>query len=334
MRRKVRVPGTALATTAMVAVAVSGALSACTGGPSDDAPGDSSGGGDSTTTQAAAPGKYQSLPAACGLPSQDTLRSLLPGDDKQGSRAESEALAGKAGVTYDTDRRTSCTWKRDTGTASRHLSLDMERVASYSPATSDDGKAAELFEQQEKAAGITLPGSADDASPGDSASGKSDKSDKDSKSNKAGKGTGSAKDPGGSAQTQETGASQGAKDDGGAAASASPSSKATNVTGGTGGTDSSDKGGGSQADSTGGSGASTAPRVLDGLGDGAYLNDKLVTTDSGVHRDVTIVVRFSNVIMTITYAEWPTDSGPVPDSKALQSKAQSLAGELADRFSE
>ncbi|GHG75779.1 hypothetical protein [Streptomyces griseocarneus] len=71
-----------------------------------------------------------------------------------------------------------------------------------------------------------------------------------------------------------------------------------------------------------------APRVLDDLGDDAFVNDVLATTSSGVHRDVTVVFRSSNVLVTIAYDQWTTDKQHVPTSQDLQGKAQGLAREL------
>ncbi|MFI9203788.1 hypothetical protein [Streptomyces sp. NPDC053048] len=71
-----------------------------------------------------------------------------------------------------------------------------------------------------------------------------------------------------------------------------------------------------------------APRVLDDLGDDAFVNDVLATTGSGVHRDVTVVFRSSNVLVTIAYDQWTTDKQHVPSSQDLQGKAQGLAREL------
>ncbi len=74
--------------------------------------------------------------------------------------------------------------------------------------------------------------------------------------------------------------------------------------------------------------------MLDDLGDAAFLNDKLITADSGVHRDVTVVFRTSNVIVTIGYDQWSTDKSMLPESQELQDRARSLAGELVERFNE
>ncbi|MEU4212793.1 hypothetical protein AB0F13_22825 [Streptomyces sp. NPDC026206] len=71
-----------------------------------------------------------------------------------------------------------------------------------------------------------------------------------------------------------------------------------------------------------------APRVLDDLGDDAFVNDKLATTGTGVHRDVTVVFRSSNVLVTIAYDQWTTDKQQVPSSQDLQGKAHGLAREL------
>ncbi len=53
-----------------------------------------------------------------------------------------------------------------------------------------------------------------------------------------------------------------------------------------------------------------------------------------MHRDVTIVFRSSNVIVTLSYDQWSADKTTLPDSRDLQEKAQALAQELADRFNE
>ncbi|MCZ0971310.1 hypothetical protein O1L55_07050 [Streptomyces albulus] len=53
-----------------------------------------------------------------------------------------------------------------------------------------------------------------------------------------------------------------------------------------------------------------------------------------MHRDITVVFRTSNVIVTLTYDQWSTDKTQLPESQELQDKARSLAGELADSLSE
>ncbi|MEU4134378.1 DUF3558 domain-containing protein [Streptomyces wuyuanensis] len=88
------------------------------------------------------------------------------------------------------------------------------------------------------------------------------------------------------------------------------------------------------------SGSATAPeglepRVLDGLGDAAFLDDVLTRAGSTAqHRTVSVVFRTSNVIVTVDYGEQPARVTEIPDSKELQEKAQGLARKLAERFND
>ncbi|MFI9049580.1 hypothetical protein [Streptomyces sp. NPDC053427] len=289
--RKSFAPGAVLVTAAALAVGLTGCTAGSTtdGGAADDKGGDTS-----TSSQAVEPGRYQTLPEACRLPARSTVRGLLPGDDQQLSREDAEKIyAGQADVTYDTDRRVGCRWKRETTEGTRHLALDIVRVVSYDPAVGDDDRAQEIYAGKELAAEIPSDGSATPtrppSTPKSTPEAKTAKGGKDAKGGTGGKG-GTGKPSGGPA---------------------SPSAEAS--------TD---------------PGSSTAPRVLAGLGDAAFLNDKLATADSGVHRDITVVFRTSNVIVTITYDQWSTDKANLPESQELQDKARSLAGELADRLSE
>lgn len=73
------------------------------------------------------------------------------------------------------------------------------------------------------------------------------------------------------------------------------------------------------------------PRLLEDLGDEAFLDDELNSSGSTAkQRTVTVAFRTSNVIVTIEYAEQPVTVGAVPDSKELQDRARKLAMELAD----
>ncbi|MER7480621.1 DUF3558 domain-containing protein [Streptomyces sp. NPDC126510] len=73
------------------------------------------------------------------------------------------------------------------------------------------------------------------------------------------------------------------------------------------------------------------PRVLEDLGDEAFLDDGLNSSGSTAkQRTVTVAFRTSNVIVTIEYAEQPATVGVVPDSKEMQDRAQKLASQLAD----
>lgn len=77
------------------------------------------------------------------------------------------------------------------------------------------------------------------------------------------------------------------------------------------------------------------PRLLDGLGDAAFLDDALTRAGSTAqHRTVSVVFRTSNVIVTVRYTEQPARVTEVPDSKELQEKAQALARNLSETLSE
>ncbi|MGW6734563.1 DUF3558 domain-containing protein [Streptomyces sp. NPDC055013] len=81
--------------------------------------------------------------------------------------------------------------------------------------------------------------------------------------------------------------------------------------------------------------AALQPRVLDDLGDEAFLDDKLSSSGSTAQqRKVTVAFRTSNVIVTIEYEEQPATVGTVPDSEEMQDRAQKLAAQLADELAE
>ncbi|ARF56098.1 hypothetical protein [Streptomyces gilvosporeus] len=291
--RKSFVPGAAVVAAAALAVGLTG----CTAGSgSADGSADAKGGDATASSQSAEPGRYQTLPEACRLPARSTVRSLLPGDDQQLSQEDADKIyAGQPDVTYDTDRRVGCHWKRETTEGTRHLALDIVRVVSYDSSVSDDDRAQEIYSGKERAAEIPSDGSATPGSPTPSTKG----------SPEAKGATPDESTPKNKATSKAKGGKKGASD------TASPST-------------------GASASPDG----STAPRVLGGLGDAAFLNDKLATADSGVHRDVTVVFRTSNVIVTITYDQWSTDKTNLPQSQELQDKARSLADELAESLSE
>ncbi|MER5212366.1 DUF3558 domain-containing protein [Streptomyces sp. NPDC002838] len=77
------------------------------------------------------------------------------------------------------------------------------------------------------------------------------------------------------------------------------------------------------------------PRLLDDLGDEAFLDDALSSSGSTAQqRTVTVAFRTSNVIVTIEYVEQPVTVGVVPDSKEMQDKARKLASQLASTLSD
>ncbi|CAM5494992.1 hypothetical protein [Streptomyces abikoensis] len=274
---------------ALAAALLAAVLSACGGGAGADGGDDSKPGHAGSTAPAAQPGKYHSLPEPCGYVNRDTLRRLLPvTGEDEDGRDTAKLYKGQAAITYDTDRRVGCRWKLETPQGTRHLAVDFERVVSYQPGVSDEQRAEQLYGRQAAAAHIPVSS----ASP--SASGAS----------------GSAAASGGASP----GASSGPHPQGGAA-SGSPSPPASGT-------------GAPSASGSPAGGASLAPRVLDDLGDDAFIDDKLINSGSGVHRDINIVFRAANVIVTIAYDQWSVDKLHVPASEDLQGKAQALAREL------
>ena len=88
----------------------------------------------------------------------------------------------------------------------------------------------------------------------------------------------------------------------------------------------------SPAPNDGATAGDTTPRRVGGIGDAAYLNDALTTVDSAIHRDVTVVFRISNVLVTVEFSQWSTDKTVVPPSVNLQLGAFGLAQQLARSF--
>ncbi|MFB8773771.1 DUF3558 domain-containing protein [Streptomyces broussonetiae] len=76
------------------------------------------------------------------------------------------------------------------------------------------------------------------------------------------------------------------------------------------------------------------PRLLDGLGDEAFLDDELSRAGSTAQqRTVTVAFRTSNVIVTVAYEEQAAAVGVVPDSEEMQDRARKLASRLAGSLS-
>ena len=319
MRRRARTYATfrTYATHSVLALALAGALttlSACTG-PSGSDSDDAKPGDGSSSASAAPPGKYRTLPEPCGTVSVTQLKDMLPGAEAgdDGSDGESGSVdpspspfKGEATVTYDTDRRVGCRWKNATTLGTRHLNVDFERVVSYDPAVSDDEQAERLYDK--KASKAEIPVSAEGAS------GQSEAPDE-------GESSGGATPDG---KTSASGTSSGGgdtKDD--------SASRGTHKS-----SESSGEGEASEGEGSPSPEGKLAPRPLDGIGDTAFIDDKLNTEDSGLHRDVTLVFRTANVIATVRYDQWVTDKHRIPDSKELQDKAHDLAVQLSETFEE
>ncbi|MFJ6516297.1 DUF3558 domain-containing protein [Streptomyces sp. NPDC091406] len=274
----------------------------CSAGADSDANGADSKAGSPTVTPAP-PGKYLTLPAPCRAVPRTTLKDLLPGAAELPGDQQEKVFRGSAAVTYDTDRKVGCSWKADAPNSTRSLSIDLERVVSYDPAVSDDDRADTVYAKKEKAAGLSSSATPGPDAEKDTATGE-EKGEKGKKGEKQEKGAGKSEDPAGD-------------DD---ASSADPSSSS-----------SSEGAGGSS-----GSPEDALPsRVLDGLGDAAFLQDVPTRAGSTAQRHtVSVVFRTSNVVVTVRYAEQPALITQAPDSRELQEKAQALARKLAEALSE
>ncbi|GAA4030802.1 DUF3558 domain-containing protein [Streptomyces plumbiresistens] len=283
-----------------VAALLAALLAGCTGSSGDGGTTDDANPGQAGTASAAAqPGKYRVLPEPCGAVGRGTLDSLLPGIKQLTDEEQREnAYAGEATLTYDTDRKVGCRWKVESTDATDHLLVDFERVVSYDTTVSDDTEAQQLFGTKEEAADlpeVASPSAASDVETGET----------------GGTSTGSP------TATPTDAAS--------ASAPATPSSTASP----------SPSGSSSPSSTTSATPTDLQPRLLDDLGDEAFLDDALGSSGSTAQqRTVTVAFRTSNVIVTIEYAEQPTTIGVAPDSKEMQDKARKLAAQLAEALAE
>ncbi|MFD7551558.1 DUF3558 domain-containing protein [Streptomyces sp. NPDC059816] len=293
MQRKAYVPGVAVLLTAL--------LAGCTSGSeANGSAGDAKQGGPGASVPAAEPGRYRTLPEPCGALNRSTLDSLLPGikeiaDEEQ----RNKAYEGTATATYDTDRRVGCRWKAESVDATHHLLIDLDRVVSYDGEVSDEERAQEVYEAKRSDADIPEPARSSPDTPSNSGS------------------------PAGSTSPDASGT----PDDGTGSQPAASDDPTADTDTGTGGD--ADTGTGTDTDSA----DELLPRVLDDLGDAAFIDDAATSSGSAQHREVTVVFRTSNVIVTIGYEAQPTLAGEQPDSKDMQDRARNLAARLADRLS-
>ncbi|TXS50456.1 DUF3558 domain-containing protein [Streptomyces sp. uw30] len=295
MQRKAYVSG--------VAALLAALLAGCTGSSDSGGTADDSNPGDSGTAAAPAePGRYRVLPEPCGVVGEDTLDSLLPGiQEVTDADQQEKAYEGTPTLTYDTDRKVGCRWKVESADATDHLTVDFERVVSYDTAVSDDSEAEQLFATRQEAADLPEPTSSDGDTEGAEGSATTDPS------------TGPSTGPGGSP-------------------SGSPSSSASNSASPSVSSSTSPS---ASASTDGAASAELQPRVLDDVGDEAFLDDELASSGSTAQqRTVTVAFRTSNVIVTIEYEEQPATVGTVPDSEEMQDRAQKLAAQLADALSD
>ncbi|WP_181143658.1 hypothetical protein [Streptomyces cinnamoneus] len=275
---------------ALAAAVLSAGLAGCSGGAGASGGGvDAKAGQAGSAAPAGPPGKYRNLPEPCGYVGRDTLRRMLPGVNEAEKDEAEKLLRGQAAITYDTDRRVGCRWKLETPDGTRHLSVDFERVVSYQAGVSDEDRAQQLYDRLATAAHIPAAAASPSAKPSANPSAQPSGTPSGGPSAPASPGAGG--NPGPGPQLAD--------------ASMAPSAPASAS-----------------------SDPKLAPRSLDDLGDDAYVDDRLVGSASSVHRDVTVVFRSANVLVTIAYDQWTTDKQHVPASQDLQGKAQSLAREL------
>ncbi|WP_338495509.1 DUF3558 domain-containing protein [Streptomyces sp. SJL17-4] len=290
-------------------------LTGCSAGtPADDIAVDAKAG---PAAPVAPPGRYRTLFEPCGAVPQATLKDLLPGAAALADAERDKAYRGTASVTYDTDRRVGCTWKADTPDISHRLMLDIERVVSYDTAVSDDDRAQEVYVRKQLAAGIPLPPTAPPTTvppattpPSATATPTASGRPQDAAPGATSPGAQAA----GATKPGDTAVAPSGKPPAGTTAPTAPSSGATP----------------SNPSPTG-----LEPRVLEGLGNVAFLDDALSTVGANGHqRAVSVVFRTSNVIVTVSYREQTTGSAEAPDSTELQEKARNLARLLAERLEE
>ncbi|GAA2265778.1 hypothetical protein GCM10010145_34970 [Streptomyces ruber] len=313
MQPKAYVPG--------IAVLLAALLAGCTGSDASDDATDNRPGDTGATAPAAQPGRYRTLPEACGAVGHDSLDTLLPGI-RQITDVEQRATAyeGEATLTYDTDRRVGCRWKVESATATDHLLVDFERVVSYDNAVSDDDAAQEIYAAKVEAADLPEPSptaSGSDATDATATAAPTATATADGSAGTEGTaGTGS-----GAEGVHPDGGTEDDLGDGTPSGGATPSASASGSASGS----ASDP----APDPTGATATppSLQPRALDDLADSAFLDDELSTAHQ---RTVTVVFRTSNVIVTIEYAEQPTTMTDVPDSEEMQDRARNLAARLAD----
>ncbi|MFE6159468.1 DUF3558 domain-containing protein [Streptomyces sp. NPDC056486] len=280
-----------------VAALIAALLAGCTGGGAlGGEPDDSKPGETGSTTAAAEPGKYRTLREPCSQVDPSSLDSMLPGIEEMPDEDQQEkAYEGVPTVTYDTDRRVGCRWKVESSDATHHLLVDFERVVSYDTSVSDDTRATEVYSSKAQKADLSEPSGTATSEEGGTT--------------EAGPSDGAGTDTDESGKGDDKGKGKGKGDAGDSASSGNPQEAVTPL--------------------------GLEPRILDDLGDEAFLDDALTTSASATrHRTVTVVFRTSNVIVTVEYDEQPGRRTDIPDSKEMQDKAQELAGTLADKFSD
>ncbi len=294
MRHRGRVK-TSVTNAALAAVLAGGAV-ACSGSARDGGSGDGDNSGEAASTaQVAPPGRYHTLPEPCGAVGPDTLAGLFPGVDPGDAQGGDDATAPSDSPYGGKPNLTYDTDRRAGCTWLHNTSLGSRRLSvDFERVVSYDTTVSDDKEATRLFAQ------------------RADKVDLSTESD--GTDTG---DKGAQAQGTEG-------DRGGASDSPSPSGGDGNS-----GDHAAD---GPSPDASGSPGAAPTPRLLDGIGDSAYLDDDLSGDDGTAHRTVTLVFRTANVLVTVKYTEAMTDGHRTPAAAELENKAQDLARKLVGRF--
>ncbi len=308
-------------------LAVLAALAAgCSAGAGADGTGTDPKPGETPVTQAA-PGKYSVLPEPCSSVGSRRLKSMLPSMSSLTSEQREELYAGTADVSYDGDRRVGCRWKAEAEDATRLLSVGYERVVAYDPSTSDDDKAQEVYVRQLQAAHLTLPTPTTAATASATASAPTSVTAPTAKASGAPGAAGTPATSAGTASGKPPGTGQ--------AAGTAPGTSAAPGKGSPSGTPSAPTSTGPGTGEDEGDDEFLGSRVLEDLGDEAFLEDRLNPAGpTSQARTVRIVFRSSNVIVTLEYAVQPILPGAVPDAKQTQQRALQLASQLADELTD
>lgn len=275
-----------------VAALLAALLAGCTGSSGDGGTTDDSNPGEAGTASAAAqPGRYRVLPEPCGAVGQGTLDSLLPGI-KQLTDEEQRENAYAGEATPTFDT------DRKVGCRWKVESTDAtdHLLVDFERVVSYDTSVSDDAEAQRLFA--TNEEAADLPEPASSSA----TSDAESGDTSTGSPTATPTD---AATPSESASASSSPSSSGSSSSGSPSASATPT--------------------------GLQPRLLDDLGDEAFLDDVLSSSGSTAkQRTVTVAFRTSNVIVTIEYEEQPASIGVAPDSKEMQDKARKLAAQLAE----
>ncbi|MFJ7076321.1 DUF3558 domain-containing protein [Streptomyces sp. NPDC098781] len=275
-----------------VAALLAALLAGCTGSSDTTGTADDSNPDDSGTAVATAePGRYRTLPEPCGVIDEETLDSLLPGI-REITDAEQREKAYEGTPT---------------------LTYDTDRKVGCRWKVESADATDHLFVDFERV--VSYAGAVSD----------------DSEAEQLFATRQEAADLPEPASTSSVDESSGSADPSGSPSSSPSNSASPSVSSSTSTSPSASTSPSTSASTDGATPAELQPRVLEDLGDEAFIDDALGSSGSTAQqRTVTVAFRTSNVIVTIQYEEQPATVGTVPDSEEMQDRAQKLAAQLAD----